>query len=221
MKLMHSNRRAALTLIEVLVVIAAFVVMAAILIPGEDVHKRKAKRINCINNLKEISLAFKIWSNDSTADFPTQRPEQRGGARELGAAGNVAGVFLVMSNELTIPRILICPADTDHQAARSFTSGLNNQNISYFIGLDATEANPDSILMGDDNFEIKRTEVKSAVLQLTTNTPIAWTSGRHHFAGNIALADGSARPVTTAELTKAINKQTVEGDTNRFRWAVP
>ena len=42
--------------------------------------------------------------------------------------------FQVMSNELSTPKILACPADT-RAAANNFFR-LKNQNVSYFVGLE-------------------------------------------------------------------------------------
>ena len=45
--------------------------------------------------------------------------------------------FQVMSNELSTPKILVCPADT-RVAAANFVR-LKNQNVSYFVGLEASD----------------------------------------------------------------------------------
>lgn len=113
-----------------------------------------------------------------------------GGTIELAAVGDVAATFRVMSNELA-PKILICPKDTSRlPAATNFTTDLVGK-ISYFVGLDANTNSPQTFLSGDDNFSIGGDQVKSGLLDLLTNTPVAWTAARHKFAGNIGFADGS------------------------------
>jgi hypothetical protein len=238
MKLGYSNRRNdAMTPTEVLVILVVLAVLIALIDFGPNaVARRKARQIQCVSNLREIEIAFKIWDGDAMDGYPTQYSVKFGGALELVATGNIAAVFQVMSNELKTagPRILICPADTNHIAATNWTTDFGNNDVSYFVGLDATEANPSSVMMGDDNFEINGAPVKSGVIQLTTNTPIAWTGERHRYAGNIALTDGEVQMTTSSGLTNAIIRQ---GEvfiykhipdsnsniysTNRFRIAIP
>jgi hypothetical protein len=56
-----------------------------------------------------------------------------------------------MSNELYTPKILVCPADKQRVAAVRFTPQLNNGNLSYFVGIDAEETEPNRFLAGDRN----------------------------------------------------------------------
>lgn len=132
---------------------------------------------------------------------------------ELIATGNVAAGYLVMSNELSTPKILRCPADIRRVWATNFSTGFDNSHISYFVGLDAAETEPQMFLSGDDNFAIGGVPVKSGVLQLLTNAPVTWTKTRHKFVGNIGMADGSVQQVITDGLQKALQQA---GATNRL-----
>ena len=117
-------------------------------------------------------------------------------------------VWQMMSNELSTPKILLCPADTRPYCATNFSTGFSDANISYFVNLDAVETYPQMILIGDDNLLVDGKPVQPGILNLWTNTTIAWTKDRHHGVGNIGMADGSAQQVTSDGLNSAVGSST-------------
>jgi prepilin-type processing-associated H-X9-DG protein len=191
MKLLVANQKsAALTLTELLVVIfilfVLFVIVASSL--PEPRAKKKVARINCINNLKQIGLAYQIWARDNNGKFPMEISTTNGGTREVVDQSCWMN-YLVMSNELSTPKILICPSDDKHFPATNFSMDFSAKNISYFVGLDAATNLPMVILSGDDNLEVNGNPVEAGVLKLSANSATCWTTNRHR-AGNIGFADG-------------------------------
>ena len=214
------QRNAAMTLFEVGVVVAILMVLAVIffqyLLPPRHLVRRSS-RIGCINNLMQIGLAYRVWEGDNGDIYPMGISVTNGGSKETVATGNVVQTFLLMSNELSTPRILVCPADSSRTAALSFT-GLANSNVSYFIGVDVTnEANPKMILSGDGNLQVGGIPVKPGLQAFGARDPVAWTATRHINAGNIGLVDGSAQQVDDSGLTNLLGLTGIA--TNRF--AIP
>jgi prepilin-type processing-associated H-X9-DG protein len=215
MKPRFSNQpTTALTLIEVLVIVAVLAVLWALLMPVMDNRPTRAPRMACVNNLMQIGIAYRLWEGDNNNKYPMVVSATNGGAMELVATGNIAACFQAMSNELYMSKILLCPADTLRVQATNWST-LNNSNISYFVGLDVTnETNTQMFLSGDDNFAISGFPVKSGVLLLLANTPVAWTKDRHPNGGTIGLADGSVQQLTMDGLRQALQRTGVA--TNRL-----
>jgi len=203
---LSQKRNAAMTLFEVGIVIAVVMILAVLLLPMLGKAQRRSSRIGCVNNLKQIGLSDRIWAGDNGDFYPMSVSVTNGGSMEMVATGNVLQTFLVMSNELSTPKILHCPEDAAHIGTNLF-SGLSNSNISFFVALDVTnEANPQMFLSGDANFEIGGIPAKSGLLVISSNAPIGWSAARHKFSGNIALADGSVQSGNNSALTNWLHQ---------------
>jgi prepilin-type processing-associated H-X9-DG protein len=134
-------------------------------------------------------------------------PVGKGGTRDLAAGPTVFFHFTVMSNELSTPKILLCPADANRVFATDF-NGFGNSNISYFVGIDADDTVPQEFLAGDRNIT-NGSPVVNGILHLATNRPVGWTHEMHNRQGNVALADGSVQRFGNSRLNQL-------GSTNRL-----
>ena len=150
-------------------------------------------------------------------------------------------MFLVMSNELSTPKILFCPAESESSyrtPASSFGNpgsvvGTVNQilytndlQVSYFIGVDAQETLPQMFLTGDHNLGGNANPPTTAFLAApAVGTPCVWLgtnfnagqgaafmNNGHSLQGNIGLADGSVQGFSRSALQNALKNT---GDTPR------
>jgi len=258
----HKNKKKAFTLIELLVVIAIIAILAAMLLPALAAAKRKAQKINCVNNLKQVGIAFRIWEGDNGDKYPMAITYANGGASDyMTHGGSVAAttsptptaycpglVFMVMSNELATAKILYCPSDSIHTLGSGYATNFTYQDvlgeahsgtavptaegasqltkISYFIGGDALEADPQSIMAGDCNIGTSASggapsssrfcyttatqesgtttmgpAFSSAAMSSTLSGSWTWTAADlHQKTGNLLIADGSVQSTTENSL---------------------
>lgn len=207
----------ALTRVELLVIIASVVVLYVLLAPGNPGSRERARRMACVNNLKQIGLAVRVWDEDQGAKFPWQVASTNGGTKESISGLNAWRHFQELSNQLSTPRILVCPADIARFAATEF-SFFNNSNLSYFVGIDASETDPQTILFGDRNIT-NGTSIRNGILELSTNHPAGWTAEIHNSkVGTLVLADGSVQQVSQTGLRQALVNS--NPFTNRFQMPI-
>jgi hypothetical protein len=175
-----------------------------------------------VNNLKQVGLSFRIWALDNNDKYPMQVSVANGGTMELIGTGQPFMHFQVMSNELSTPAVLHCPQEQDQRRVRATTFQqivspgspyqitFGTSNLSYFIGVDASDTSPEMFLCGDRNLVIDRHATSGRIITLTTNSVAAWNKPPpHKDRGHIGLADGSVQAMTDHVLWRAIRTNSV------------
>ena len=173
--------------------------------------KAKAQRISCTNNLKQDGLSFRTFAIDNDGNMP--QVSGRGPGRERGyrrrrqvvaanqnASRGVSKMFLTMSNELSTPKILYCPAEYEsatRQPSSSLRGGTirqrqpgpytNDLNVSYFIGVDAKETYPQMFLTGDHNLGSGNPPTMAYQTAVAANASYAVSLGTNFPANNAGV----------------------------------
>ena len=213
-----------LTRLEVVVIVAVLAIVFGLMIPGLIQDGAKANRITCNNYLKNIGLAYRIFATDNQGLYPFQIPTNgmpgkdqdtstSGGTLEFASdAGSAWRHFVVLSNELSSPKLLFCPADKERTAARHFSQFTNhfsqftdNRFLSYTVGMSATDDRPQSVLSGDRNLRLDGAPLSNVVVSFRSNANVAFDQRIHVNAGNLLLGDGSVQQVTSDRLREQIN----------------
>jgi hypothetical protein len=185
-----------------------------------------------VNNLKQVGLSFRLFATDNQDTFPMSVSTNQGGASESWptAAGAKCPLlyynFTCLSNELGTPKVVACPSDSGRTQATNFqqivfSAQAKNKSISYFVGKDAEETQPQMLLTGDRNLTnngaggtpitITTLQQGSIYARLGTNhlagstqPGAGYTATIHQTAGNVCLGDGSVQQATTPRLREQL-----------------
>lgn len=173
------SKQKGFTLIELLVVIAIVALLAALLSPALKAAREKCRGIVCMNNLRQIGLAFVGYAHDNDDRFP------------FHSDGFFTQWFHPLNDYyLNNREIFHCPAKRAWQySANGISYGYNYGYLSYgwptfrVVKFAQVEDPPRTILAGDSDDVVPSNDY----VIYSTGTPLGT---RHQNGCNILWVDG-------------------------------
>ena len=217
----HSNR-SAFTRTELIATLAAVFVCGLILLPSFASTGSRSEQLGCLNNLRQIGIAFQAWGNDHDDQRPWFVPadvtRNQGGTRGHPLMNNAWIHFTALSNYIS-PTVLSDPAEIGYNKRVAhtwsfspsdgiFNGGFRDNALSYMMGVHTRASEPANILTADRNVQFNSagtcSYIAGQVLSLEYRLNFrGWTNGNHGEFGNVLLNDGRVE-FTASERLRAI-----------------
>lgn len=226
----------AFTCSEALAILAALSLLVAVVLPALATDQARSLRVVCANNLRQLGVGFQIWGNDHNDTLPQEVPVSEGGTKRHLLSANVWFHLAWISNEVSSPKIYLCPSDTGKPAS-DFSgtpdvgylhSNSRNAASSYLLSYTGPLSlnQPGQIVAGDRNVATRGGVVGcsrfATALEVLRGPPAGiaqWTAGLHGAVGNALASGGQVLQLDRDGLNHSL--EGIEGDNGVKHIIVP
>lgn len=202
------TRTSAFTLLEVLVVIFIFAVLAAMLLPALAPRK-PAYNVFCLSNQKQLVWGFVMYENDNHGQFPWQVRDTNGLVTEFVRDGHAASQFRATADYLKNFNVFVCRTDKKRSPATN-SAIMTDTNTSYFVAFGSGTNQATAILTGDRHLIGNGKPVPPGLFAYSNGFAMNWSRELHGSVktpyGNLSFADGHAQGVRGADLTSIFER---------------
>jgi competence protein ComGC len=208
----------AFTRMELAVVIGSVFTLLLLVLPLLANNSVRSHQTGCLNNLRQIGIAFQAWGNDHDDRRPWFVPMEEGGSRLHPLRNNAFLHYTFLSNYIS-PALLIDPAETvrTKRMAVNWSSsqggflnpGFANNALSYMFSLHTSLPEANDVLSADRNVQFSGVGgcpvAGGTTVQILPRVNFrGWTNGAHGLAGNLLINDGHAEFASQARLEALI-----------------
>ena len=211
----QANARPGFTLIELLVVIAIIAILAAMLLPALTRAKIKAQNIGCMNNTKQITLAWLMYSTDNNERLVNATDYSVWVPGDVSTAGgsDQTNVNLLKACKLNVYlggnfSVYKCPGDARKYQGSPVVRSISmngflstaNYDPSYFFYTKMSHLirpgpSQTMVIIDESGYSINDGFFADDMVGYDPRQPSAWAftdvpATYHAMAGSLSLADG-------------------------------
>jgi len=185
------------TLLELLLIVATTGILVALIIPTLIKARERMRTTECINQMRQAGIALISYAGDNKDRFPMQKLRPRNAEAHL----DTHTYLKALTNYLDTPKIFNCPSGTNQPASHWDLFGA--LHLDYFLNANARVHHAQTILMGDQEWQLQGQALKRAVW-VTEPQHARWSDKIHADTGNLLFADGHVESTSSEDLATAL-----------------
>jgi competence protein ComGC len=198
------QRKAAFTRIELAAILGVLSVLALVALPLLANNSARSDQAGCLNNLRQIGIAFQAWGNDHEDRRPWFVPMNEGGSSGHVLRAEAWFHYTFLSNHIA-PGVLMDPSEIVPYKRRAENWALTpdggflqykNNAVSYMFSLHTSLAEANNLLAADRHVQFSGQGFCPVGGVTQVNFLAAgslfqgWTNNVHGVAGNVLRSDG-------------------------------